>query len=85
MFIIVCFSTIRIDRRFGYFQKSLQLTGKEVRDLTTKQPKLITYNLHNVKCNMFVVKEEMGFEDGEMKDLVLNKPKLLMLSMLLFD
>ncbi|CAD0196218.1 unnamed protein product [Chrysodeixis includens] len=74
------FNTIRIDRRFGYYQKSLQLTGKEVRDLTTRQPKLITYNLHHVKCNMFVIKEEMGFEDEEMKNMVLNKPKLLMMS-----
>lgn len=32
---------------------------------------------------MFVLKEEMGFEDKEMKDLILNKPKLLMISMLL--
>ncbi|XP_026738560.1 transcription termination factor 3, mitochondrial [Trichoplusia ni] len=74
------FNTVRIDRRFGYFQKSLQLTGNEVRHLTTKQPKLITYNLHHVKCNMFVLKEEMGFEDKEMKDLTLNKPKLLMIN-----
>lgn len=74
------FSTIRIDRRFGYFQKSLHLSGDEVRYLATKQPKLITYNLHHVKTNLFVVKEEMGFEDSEVKSIVLKKPRLLMLN-----
>lgn len=29
---------------------------------------------------MFAIKEEMGFEDHELKNLVLNKPVLLMLS-----
>ncbi|XP_022820702.1 transcription termination factor 3, mitochondrial [Spodoptera litura] len=74
------FSTIRIDKRLGFFQESLNLCGKEVRDLATKQPKLITYNIHSVKCNIFVIKEEMGFEDTEVKELVLHKPKLLMLN-----
>lgn len=64
----------------GFFQETLNLCGKEVRDLATKQSKLITYNIHSIKCNMFVIKEEMGFEDTEVKELVLAKPKLLMLS-----
>ena len=29
---------------------------------------------------MFVIKEEMGFDDTEVKDIVMKKPKLLMLS-----
>ncbi|KAJ8726294.1 hypothetical protein PYW07_000992 [Mythimna separata] len=74
------FSTIRIDDRLGFYQKCLTLCGREVRDLAVKQPKLITYNLHAVKCNLFVIKEEMGFEDNEVKEIVLNKPKLLMLN-----
>lgn len=74
------FSTMRIDKRLGFFQKSLTLCGQEVRDLAVKQPKLITYNLHAVKCNLFVIKEEVGFQDIEVKEIVLNKPKLLMLN-----
>ncbi|PZC78819.1 hypothetical protein B5X24_HaOG217145 [Helicoverpa armigera] len=74
------FSTLRIDKRLGYFQNCLNLRGQELRDLATKQPKLITYNLHHVKCNMFIIKEEMGFNDEEVKKLVMMKPKLLMLS-----
>ncbi|XP_075992207.1 mitochondrial transcription termination factor 3 [Anticarsia gemmatalis] len=74
------FNTIRIDRRFGYYQKMLSLSGDEVRYLATKQPNLITYNLHHVRTNMFVIKEEMGFEDKELKSIVLKKPKLLMLN-----
>ncbi|KAF9414697.1 hypothetical protein HW555_007475 [Spodoptera exigua] len=74
------FSTIRIDKRLGFFQETLNLCGKEVRYLATKQPKLITYNIHSIKTNMFVIKEEMGFEENEVKELVLKKPKILMLN-----
>ncbi|CAG9784478.1 unnamed protein product [Diatraea saccharalis] len=74
------FSTTRIDRRLGYFQNKFNLCGSEVRGLTAKQPRLITYNLHHVITNTFVIKEEMGFEDQELKKLLLDKPKLWMLN-----
>ncbi|NP_001380777.1 transcription termination factor 3, mitochondrial isoform X1 [Bombyx mori] len=74
------FSTIRIDRRFGFYQQYFDLSGKNVRCLATTQPKLITYNLHHVKCNTFAIKEEMGFKDEEIKLLLLNKPKLWMIN-----
>lgn len=51
-----------------------------MRFLSAKQPKLITYNLHHVNTNTFVVKEEMGFEDHEVKQLLLAKPRMWMLS-----
>ncbi|XP_045601353.2 transcription termination factor 3, mitochondrial [Procambarus clarkii] len=72
------FSNIRIDNRLGYFQKSFDLTGAEVRSLAAKQPKLITLNLYNVQRTSFAVVEEMGFTAIEMKSLLLTKPKLWM-------
>ncbi|XP_013200596.1 transcription termination factor 3, mitochondrial [Amyelois transitella] len=72
-------STKRIDRRLGYFQDKFQLSGSDLRMLATKQPKLITYNLHHIKTNSFVIKEEMGFDDNEIKRLLLDKPKLWMI------
>ncbi|CAK1549846.1 unnamed protein product [Leptosia nina] len=74
------FSTLRIDKRLGYFQKKFSLTGNEVRYLTTKQPQLITYNLHHVTTNTFVIREEFGFNDNEVKELLLKKPKLWMMN-----
>lgn len=78
--IIVCFSSKRIDKRLGYFQEKFSLTGHEVRDLSVRTPRLITYNLEHIKTNSFVIKEEMGFEDDEVKALILKKPKLWLLS-----
>lgn len=78
------FSTERIDRRLGFYQQRFDLCGKEVRDLSTKQPKLITYNLNHINCNLFIIKEEMGFNDKELKILILNKPKLWMLSKFIY-
>ncbi|KAJ0181785.1 hypothetical protein K1T71_002507 [Dendrolimus kikuchii] len=74
------FSTVRIDRRLGYFQEKFKLTGEEIRNLASKKPSLITYNLKHVLCNLFIIKEEMGFQDHEMKHLIMNKPKLWMIN-----
>lgn len=49
-----------------------------MRHLAAKRPKLITSDLKNVNLNKFVIKEEMGFSDEEIKKMVLNKPKILM-------
>ncbi|XP_050360890.1 transcription termination factor 3, mitochondrial [Nymphalis io] len=74
------FSTERIDKRLGYFQNKFCLNGNEVRLLATKQPKIITYSIQHINTNTFVVKEEMGFNDEEVKTLLLNKPKIWMTS-----
>lgn len=57
-----------------------ELSGQEVRRVAERQPQLITYNLHHIKTNTFVIKEEMGFAPAEVKLLLLNKPKLWKIS-----
>ncbi|CAH0726664.1 unnamed protein product, partial [Brenthis ino] len=74
------FSTIRIDRRLGYFQQKFNLCGDEVRLLATKQPKIITYKLHYINTNTFVLTEEMGFKANEVKQLILHKPNIWLTS-----
>ncbi|XP_045763283.1 transcription termination factor 3, mitochondrial [Maniola jurtina] len=74
------FSTLRIDKRLGYFQQKFTLEGKEIRQLATNQPKIITYNLHHINTNSFVIKEEMGFTDIEVKYLILRTPKIWMIN-----
>lgn len=74
------FNTKRIDRRLGYFQKNFDLTGNDVRFLTSKQPNLITYNMQHVRETTFAVLEEMGFGKDETKCLLLNIPKIWMMS-----
>ncbi|XP_049850096.1 transcription termination factor 3, mitochondrial isoform X2 [Schistocerca gregaria] len=74
------FSTKRIDRRLGHFQKTYNLSGPELRMLAQKQPKLITYNLHKVKESTFAIKEEMGFSDEEIKKMLLSTPRLWIIS-----
>lgn len=76
------FTTQRIDKRLGYFQQNFQLLGHEVRFLTVKQPKLITYNLNAIRTNTFSIREEMGFNAEEIKNLLLSIPKIWMMSKL---
>ncbi|XP_065074336.1 transcription termination factor 3, mitochondrial-like [Ochlerotatus camptorhynchus] len=73
-------STRRIDRRLGFFQKTFELMGDEVRLLTTKQPRVITYSLEHIRKSTFSIKEEMGFDQNELKELLLSKPKLWMIN-----
>ncbi|CAG9864465.1 unnamed protein product [Phyllotreta striolata] len=69
-------STKEIDDRLGFFQKTFSLTANNVRALATQCPRLITYQMDKVKLNLFVLKEEMGFNDVEIKKILLNKPNL---------
>uniref|UniRef100_A0A131XDJ5 Putative transcription termination factor mterf n=1 Tax=Hyalomma excavatum TaxID=257692 RepID=A0A131XDJ5_9ACAR len=66
-----------MDRRLGFLQRVLSLSGAEVRHIVTRFPKLPTCKLHSIECNAFSIKEEMGFTVSEMKQLVLVCPKLL--------
>lgn len=73
------FSTRRIDQRLGYFQKEFRLNGDDVRFLSSKQPRLITYNMEHIRKSTFCIREEMGFDQDELKCLLLNKPRLWMM------
>lgn len=74
------FSTKRIDNRLGYFQKEFRLGGDNIRFLSSKLPKLITYNMDHLRKATFCIREEMGFDKEEIKALLLAKPRLWMLS-----
>lgn len=74
------FSTKRLDKRLGFFQKNFALTGDDVRFLVTKYPKVITSHLMTVREITFSIKEEMGFDKEGTKVLLLAVPKLFMLS-----
>lgn len=62
----------------GAIQNVLALKGNEIRQLATKNAKVITYPLWKLKINVLALKEEMGFNDDEIKQMILTRPKLLM-------
>nr|CAG4645769.1 EOG090X0C5Y [Lynceus sp. MCZ IZ 141354] len=70
------FSVEALDSRLGFLQKTFQLNGKEVRQVTAACPRLITWKLWNIREMNFSIKEEMGFEKEMFKELFLKKPKL---------
>ncbi|XP_055705669.1 transcription termination factor 3, mitochondrial [Phlebotomus papatasi] len=74
------FSTQRIDKRLGFFQKSFSLSGQEVRELTCTAPRLITYSMEHVRRSTFSIREEMGFEAAEVKEILLKVPKIWMMN-----
>lgn len=73
------FSTRRIDNRLGFFQKNFELAGNEIRLMSLKEPRLVTYNMEHIRMSSFSVREEMGFNQEEVKSLLLGKPKLWMI------
>lgn len=72
------FPTRRIDRRLGWFQKNFHLGGSQVRTVTLREPKLITYKMEHIRETSFSIKEEMGFTKEEVRELLLLKPKYWM-------
>ena len=72
------FSTKRIDRRLGWFQKNFKLGGDDIRFLAAKQPQLITYSMEHIREATFSIREQMGFDEDEMKVLLLSKPRYWM-------
>ncbi|XP_076764322.1 mitochondrial transcription termination factor 3 [Xylocopa sonorina] len=70
------FSTKDIDSRLGHFQHTFKLNGYQVRCLTVKSPKLITYDMNRIRASTFAVKEEMGFNENETKLVLLKAPRV---------
>lgn len=70
------YNTKMIDGRLGYFQSNFKLSGNEVRILTTKAPKVITYNMIHLMANTLTIKEDMDFDHKQRKQLLLTLPKI---------
>jgi len=68
-----------IDRRLGFLQKSFNLTGNQVRNLAVTEPKvvvLLKLAQHVIK-KRFAIKEEMGFSEAELKQIVVSHPFII--------
>lgn len=74
------FSTKRIDRRLGFFQKNFSLAGDDIRFVATRCPRVITSHLMHVRELAFVVREEMGYDADAAKVILLGNPRLYMMS-----
>lgn len=70
------YNTKVIDRRLGYFQSNFKLSGNEVRILTIKAPKVVTYKMLHLMGNTFTIKEDMDFNQKQMKQLLLTLPRI---------
>lgn len=66
----------QIDERLGFFQQTFRLSGNEVRGLCEQLPKLITKKKDWLMEISFAVKEQMGFDEKEMKQMLLQCPRL---------
>ncbi|KAK0077502.1 hypothetical protein PV325_005208 [Microctonus aethiopoides] len=72
------YTTLTIDRRLAFFQRQFKLTGDETRLVAVNGPRLITHEHKKVLENTFCIRELMGFENEQMKNLLMKKPILWM-------
>ncbi|KAL6432730.1 hypothetical protein ACFW04_006257 [Cataglyphis niger] len=70
------FNTKDIDGRLGYFQSNFKLSGNNVRILTIKAPKVITYNMIHLMANTLTIKNDMDFDEKQTKQLLLTLPRI---------
>jgi len=75
----LCHSVRSIDSRLGFFQKTFDFSGDEVRHMTLGLPQLITWagTPRQVKKVIFSYNEEMGFSKEEIKEMTLHQPTVL--------
>lgn len=78
------FSTERIDKRLGFFQREFELTGNEVRKLTVLLPAIVTYKLDQIRELTFSVREELELSRDETRRLLLKCPQIWLTSNLYF-
>ncbi|GAB1603693.1 transcription termination factor 3, mitochondrial-like, partial [Argonauta hians] len=69
-----------IDGKLGFYQKFFKLSGDEVREIVTRQPKLITYNIKVIKDIHFEMKEFFGFTNLDLQKIFLSFPKVFLSS-----
>lgn len=70
------FSTRDIDGRLGFLQKHFELNGSEMRTVTVACPKLITHKAIDIEQISFSIREECGFDQDQVKQLIQRCPKL---------
>lgn len=70
------FKVEQIDWRLGYFQNTFNLSGIQVRRVTTKCPKVITYDMKKIRKSTFAVIEQMGFNALQTRFILLNVPRV---------
>ncbi|KFD58993.1 hypothetical protein M514_00156 [Trichuris suis] len=70
------FEVQSVDARLGWYQKQFKLSGDEVRQIVTENPKLITFGTGYTQTLQFMFKEELGFSTDQMKQLLVKDPKL---------
>lgn len=70
------YTTKDIDGRLGYFQGNFKLNGHQVRLLTVKGPKVVTYRMAHLIANSLTIKSDMEFDLYQTKALLLKLPKI---------
>ncbi|XP_064652575.1 transcription termination factor 3, mitochondrial-like isoform X1 [Lineus longissimus] len=66
------------DGKLGFYQKEFSLTGPEVRTVTTRLPKLITFPISTAKWCKYTLREFLGFSEAEAKGMFIANPKVLL-------
>lgn len=70
-------SVQEIDAKLGFLQKMFKLRGDEVRTLSSNFPKVISIPNRNITASKFIFLEEMGFEEHEVKKIIVHYPNYL--------
>lgn len=76
MIFLLISSTMQIDEFLGFFQTYFKLNGPQVRKLATVGAKVITTKRFQIVEATFKIKEEMGFEPDEVREILLAQPSI---------
>ncbi|KAI1724238.1 acyl-CoA oxidase domain-containing protein [Ditylenchus destructor] len=66
------------DSRLGFLQRQFQLSGNEVRQLTAKEPRVISFGLGPIQRIMMMLNTEFGLSQNQLKHILKEEPRLFM-------
>lgn len=70
-------SFIEVDSILGFIQKEYQLKGYQVRSMLIEYPKLVSLEPMQIRLQTFALKEDIGFEKGQIRHVVMTVPSIL--------
>ncbi|KAH9508349.1 Transcription termination factor 3, mitochondrial [Bulinus truncatus] len=68
----------KLDEKLGFLQNTFHLTGEEVRHVALTYPKILPWRHELIADVRFHIKESIGFNDSELKQIMLKEPSLYM-------
>lgn len=73
---LLCISTVDLDSKLGCYQQVFKLSGKELRAIFHKLPRVITTASYRIRDRAYYMEKNLGFSAAEVKQMFMKAPRI---------